>query len=222
MPHILKRVPRSSLRARNNMALFTQPVVVDGIPFADSDDLAAYLRSMGRGGASQGAVPSAPAQYRQAPPPAAHQEVSPETRRQMETILGGGGYSPSVAKGRGGSNKTFVVAPEKAGGPVSPKQGKYITSSIGGLARLCGSKEAAGDLYSSDILTQMGLTYEGASNVLSEMTRRKVAGFNQSSTDPGALARAAVAREILFSVGGISCAAKSNYGARSNRSNRYR
>lgn len=224
MPHILKRVPRSSLRARNNMAMRMLP---GGVPEFDTvEEMVAYQRAMGQVGvpaqAPQRAAPP-PVHYQQAP----QQMVSQATQRDLLAIMSAAGYSPAPAKSRGGGgNKAFVISPEKAGGPVSPGQGKYITSSIGGFAKLCGSKEAAEAArqagFSSDMLNTMGLTFEGASNVISEMKRRGVDGFNQSDTDPEKLAKAAVAREILFSVGGISCAAKSNYGARSNRSNRYR
>ena len=188
-----------------------------GVPEFDTvEEMIAYQRAMGQTGPIAAAPP-------RATPGRAPQAASAETRAAAMALLsayGAGAPTPGVVgrgggRGRGAAKRQFTVDPAKAGGPVSPGQGKMITRSIGGLKHLCGGEAAAkaardGDLYSSDILTRMGLTYGTASAVISEMMQQDVGSFNLDESKPDQAANAAKAREILFQIGGVTCPPRTN------------
>ena len=146
VPHIMQFL------ARNNMAKFTTPVVHDGIPFTDSEDLVAYVQSKAKAGAAP-ARPSAPAPipprpyapaptpvrpYAPAPTPAGG-GLSDQTRADLQALLGGagggGGYSPTpVSSSSGGyapgrALDADLLSAESVSGAIS--------SALGGINNYC-------------------------------------------------------------------------------------
>ena len=210
MPHYLKFVPRASLhtspaRARNNMAM-----TFDGITFDTVEELMAYKKAMGAG-------PSA------ARAPSDTYQRSFEPFRPAPGARGFGGERPlGQARAPARPARAFVVAPERAGEPVTPGQGAAITAAIGGLAALCGGEIEKGVAMSqgknsATILTEMGLTYGTASAVIDALKKAGADGHNKDTKNVVQMAKAAAARDILFEIGGLSCPNTTSGSAKSNR-----
>ncbi len=187
-----KEVPVfASGRARRNMAV---RIPYDGkeLTFDTVAEAVAFLREM-RGTGSGGAQQSAP-----------QQTASTAMQRAASSF-----QPPSTQLTPKKEYRGKQVSPDDDRQP-SLGQGKIIGFSVGGMKALCGPGSREPESFAS-ALYRMGLTKGKASQVIQQLIDEDVVAYHKGQEQKyrtEAPHKQARAREILFEIGGISCAIK--------------